>query len=269
MKTNYKYSVLLIALLALCHCISGCTNKVISYYDSTKRVTYQADDPIFLIGQTNNGVEKYGQDVNFLISAIPEERQLNYHEIGGYYNFIHFGINTFTNREWGTGNEDISIFNPIKLDTDAWCKALKDSGSGGVILTAKHHDGFCLFPSDYTDHDISNTPYKNGQGDIVKELSLSCQKYGMKMGIYLSPWDMHEKTYGNDAYNTYFKNQLKEVLNKEKYGDIFEVWFDGARGEIAQIDADFAYDFNRNFTLLMNSSNITYAYVRLTCVNPS
>ena len=259
MKTNCKYNVLLIEFMALCCCATGCTSKVISYYDSTKRVIYQADDLVFAIGKTNNGVEKYGQDVDFLISAIPDERQMSYHEIGGYYNFIHFGINTFTNREWGTGHEDISKFNPTKLDTDAWCEALKQSGSCGVILTAKHHDGFCLFPSEYTDHDISYTPYKNGNGDIVKELSLSCQKYDMKMGIYLSPWDMHEKTYGKDAYNTYFKNQLREVLNKEKYGDIFEVWFDGARGEDTQLDADFSYDFNRNFTLVMNAKPVKFS----------
>ena len=250
MKKNIVISLI---FLSFCSCAAGCKSKVILYYDSTKRIRYNSDDPVFLVGATNNNVEKYGKDVDFLISAKPDERQLNHYDVGGYYNFIHFGINTYTDREWGTGNEDISIFNPKKLDTDAWCSILKESGSGGVILTAKHHDGFCLFPSEYTDNDISNTPYKNGQGDIVKDLSLSCQKYGMKMGIYLSPWDMHEKTYGTNAYNTFFKNQLKEILNKDKYGEIFEVWFDGARGSDATLDEDFSYDFNRNFSLILNN----------------
>lgn len=258
-----KISIPLLVILFSCFSMAGCSDKILSYYDETPRKIYQENDPVFLVGKNNNGFTKYGEDIDFLLSAKPDERLLEYHELGGYYNFIHFGINTFTDREWGTGKEDLSLFNPKKLDTDQWCASLKESGSSGVILTAKHHDGFCLFPSEYTDHDISNTPYKNGKGDVLKELSLSCQKYNMKLGIYLSPWDMHEKTYGTDAYNTYFKNQLREVLDKEKYGNIFEVWFDGARREDAQMDADFSYDFNRNFTLVINNKPVKFSIIDL------
>lgn len=256
MKKVYVISIL--SILAISISALAVLLHTPAYYENTKRQAYQESDPIFSIGANNNNVEKYGKDIDFLLSAVPEERHIKYHELGGYYNFIHFGINTFTNREWGTGQEDLSIFNPSKLNTDLWCEALKASGSNGVIITAKHHDGFCLFPSEYTDHDITSTPYKDGKGDILKELSESCKKYDMKMGIYLSPWDMHESTYGKNEYNTFFKNQLKEVLDKEKYGDIFAVWFDGARGEEATLDYDFSYDFNKYFTLKINDKNIKF-----------
>ena len=256
MKKVYVVSIL--GVLAISISALGVLLHTPSYFDKTKRITYQENDPVFSIGKTNNGVEKYGKDIDFLLSAIPEERHIKYHELGGYYNFIHFGINTFTDREWGTGQEDLSLFNPKKLNTDSWCETLKASGSNGVIITAKHHDGFCLFPSVYTDHDIASTPYKNGNGDILKELADSCKKHDMKLGIYLSPWDKHEPTYGKNEYNAFFKNQLKEVLNKEKYGDIFAIWFDGARGEEASLDYDFFYDFNRNFTLKIDGKDIKF-----------
>ena len=143
-----------------------------------------------------------------------------------YYNFIHFGINTMTNREWGEGNEDISRFNPKKLDTDQWCRVLKATGSKGIIITAKHHDGFCLFDTKFTDHNVMNTSFGK---DIVKMLSESCKKYDLRLGIYLSPWDRHEKTYGTEEYNDFFVNQLTELCCN--YGDIFCFWFDGACGE--------------------------------------
>lgn len=143
-----------------------------------------------------------------------------------YYSFIHFGINTINNVEWGKGSENIAAFNPLKLDTDQWCKVLKETGSKGVIITAKHHDGFCLWATKETDHCITNTPFKK---DIVKMLSESCRKYGLKFGIYLSPWDRHENTYGTDEYNDFYVRQLKELcLN---YGEVFCFWFDGACGE--------------------------------------
>lgn len=143
-----------------------------------------------------------------------------------YYSFIHFGINTINNVEWGKGSENIAAFNPLKLDTDQWCKVLKETGSKGVIITAKHHDGFCLWATKETDHCVTNTPFKK---DIVKMLSESCRKYGLKFGIYLSPWDRHENTYGTDEYNDFYVRQLKELcLN---YGEVFCFWFDGACGE--------------------------------------
>lgn len=146
-----------------------------------------------------------------------------------YYNFIHFGLNTFTGKEWGSGKVELSNFKIDNIDTDLWANQLKSTGSKGIILTAKHHDGFCLFPSKYTDYTIKNTRYRNGKGDLVKELSDSCKKYGLKFGIYLSPWDRHEKTYGTDEYNDFFCNQLTELCTN--YGEIFCFWFDGACGE--------------------------------------
>ncbi len=173
----------------------------------------------------NNKKELYTNETERLISVVPDERQLKFLEME-YYNFIHFGINTFYNREWGNGREDISRFNPEKLNTDQWCEVLKSTGSKGIIITAKHHDGFCLFHTAYTDHCVLNTPFKR---DIVKELSESCRKYGLKLGVYLSPWDRHESTYGTSEYNDYFVSQLKELCTN--YGELFCVWFDGACGE--------------------------------------
>lgn len=164
-----------------------------------------------------------------LVQVVPSERQLRWHELE-FYSFIHFGINTFYNREWGNGKEDPAMFNPTELDTDQWIRSLKAAGIKAAILTCKHHDGFCLWPSKYTEHSVKNSPYKNGKGDIVKEMAESCKKYGLKFGVYLSPWDMHEESYGDSPrYNDYFINQLTELLTE--YGGLFSVWFDGACGE--------------------------------------
>lgn len=159
----------------------------------------------------------------------PSSRQLAWQELE-FIAFIHFGPNTFTGRQWGTGEEDPVVFDPTRLDTDQWVRVCQDAGMKMIILTAKHHDGFCLWPSRYTEHSVKNSPWKDGKGDIVADLAASCRKAGLRLGIYLSPWDRHEPTYGDSpAYNQYFINQLKELMTN--YGEITEVWFDGACGE--------------------------------------
>ena len=152
--------------------------------------------------------------------------------------FLHFSINTFTDREWGDGTEDPKLFNPVHFNADSIVAALKDAGFKMAIITAKHHDGFCLWPSKFTKHSVASSAWKNGKGDVIRDLSEACKKYGLKLGIYLSPWDRHESSYGTPAYNEFYKNQLKELLTG--YGDISEVWFDGAKGENAK---DMQYDF--------------------------
>ncbi len=159
----------------------------------------------------------------------PSKRQLAWQEME-FYAFIHFTMNTYTDREWGIGDEDPGIFNPTELNADQWVEACNAAGMKGLILTCKHHDGFCLWPSSYTDHSVRNSPWREGMGDLVKEAADACRKGGIKLGIYLSPWDRHEQSYGDSpVYNAYFKNQLRELLTN--YGDIFCVWFDGACGE--------------------------------------
>ena len=150
--------------------------------------------------------------------------------------FLHFGMNTFTSNEWGSGKDDPTLFSPTELDARQWIRTLKEAGFSCAILTAKHHDGFCLWPSKFTDYTVAASPYKNGKGDIVREFTDACREYGMKAGIYLSPWDRHEPSWGSDDYNDFYVGQLTELLTN--YGEIHEVWWDGAGSKDAVYDWD-------------------------------
>ncbi len=189
----------------------------------------------------NNGYPLNDAQVLKLVSVVPNERQYNYLQ-EPFNVFIHFGMNTATGREWGSGTETVDKFTIKKINAKQWVSTIKKSGATGIILTCKHHDGFCLWPSAYTDFCIKNTDF---EGDIVKMVSDECHKQGVKFGVYLSPWDMHESTYATEAYNDYFCNQLTELLTN--YGEIFEVWFDGAKGAKAKA---FDYDWKRYYDLI-------------------
>ncbi len=158
----------------------------------------------------------------------PTPQQIAWQELE-FTCFVHFGINTFTDREWGDGKEDPRLFHPTALDADQWARTCKMAGMKLLILTCKHHDGFCLWPSRLTEHSVKNSPWKDGKGDVVKEVADACRRHGIRFGVYLSPWDRHEPTYGSDAYNEFYKGQLRELL--AGYGEIAEVWWDGACGE--------------------------------------
>lgn len=186
----------------------------------------------------------------------PTPRQLAWHELE-YYGFLHFTVNTFTDKEWGYGDEDPAIFDPTELDVNQWVRVAKEAGMTCLILTAKHHDGFSLWPSAYTAHSIKNSPYKNGQGDLVRELADACSAAGLKFGVYLSPWDRNHPEYGRPAYIEYFRNQLRELLTN--YGEIQEVWFDGANGgdgyyggarEERRIDHTTYYDWENTWAIV-------------------
>ncbi len=158
----------------------------------------------------------------------PSPSQQAWHDME-YYFFFHFGPNTFTDLEWGHGTEPADMFNPTELDTRQWCRTAKAAGAKGVIITAKHHDGFCLWPSKYSKHTVRESKWKNGKGDVLKELSAACKEYGLKFGVYISPWDRNHPDYGTEKYNDVFANMMKELFTN--YGPIWELWWDGANGE--------------------------------------
>jgi alpha-L-fucosidase len=180
---------------------------------------------------------------------VPSARQLRWHETD-FYGFLHFTVNTFTDQEWGFGNEPAAVFHPTDFSADQMVRTARDAGMRYLILTAKHHDGFCLWPSAFTEHSVRNSPWKGGQGDVVREIAEACRTHGLGFGVYLSPWDRNHKDYGKPEYVEYFRNQLRELLTN--YGPIAEVWFDGANGgtgwygganERRQIDNRTYYDW--------------------------
>jgi alpha-L-fucosidase len=187
------------------------------------------------------------------VGPLPSTAQLAWHNME-LNAFVHFTTNTFTDKEWGFGDEKPEIFNPTEFNADQWITAFKEAGFKGVILTCKHHDGFCIWPSQYTEHSVKNSPFKR---DVVKEVSEACKRHGLKFGIYVSPWDRNHAAYGSPEYITYYRNQLKELFTN--YGPVFEMWFDGARGgdgyyggknEKRSIDGSTYYDWPATLNIL-------------------
>ena len=189
------------------------------------------------------------EQIYYAAGIAPSLRQLAWQQLE-FYAFTHFGMNTFTGREWGDGTDSPRLFAPDAFDADQWVAAVKSAGMRGLLLTCKHHDGFCLWPSAYTEYSVKNSPWKNGQGDVVREVADACRRGGIKFGVYLSPWDRHESCYGSGtAYDDYFVNQLTELASN--YGDIFCFWFDGACGE-GPNGKKQVYDWERYYSVIRN-----------------
>ena len=187
---------------------------------------------------------------------LPNANQLRWQDME-MYAFIHYSLNTYTDQEWGFGNEDPKLFNPSQLDCRQWARVCKQAGMRGIIFTAKHHCGFCMWPSKYTEYSVKNSPWKDGKGDVVRELADACREEGLEFAVYLSPWDRNHPEYGRPAYVEYFRNQLRELLTN--YGDIFEVWFDGANGgdgwygganETRKIDRTTYYEWPETYKMI-------------------
>lgn len=200
----------------------------------------QSNYVIIKPGETEENIIRMAANIK------PTDRQLRWQQLE-LTAFFHFGVNTFANQEWGTGKEDPQIFNPESLDAEQWVKTVKDAGFKQVIITAKHHDGFCLWPTKATKHSVKSSPWKNGNGDVVRDVANACTKYNIGFGVYVSPWDRNSQVYGTEAYNDFFVEQLTELLTQ--YGKVDEVWFDGANGE-GPNGKKQVYDFVRWYKLI-------------------
>jgi alpha-L-fucosidase len=201
-----------------------------------------------------NGADATGTPIPF--GPVPTERQLRWHAME-FYGFLHFTVNTFTDKEWGYGDESPRVFNPTAFDADQIARTAREAGMTGLILTAKHHDGFCLWPSRFTEHSVKNSPWKEGRGDVVREISEACRRQNLRFGVYLSPWDRNHADYARPEYIRYYRNQLRELLTQ--YGELFTVWFDGANGgdgyyggarERRQIDNRTYYDWPNTWAIV-------------------
>ena len=202
-------------------------------------------------------IQTYAQVRNDIpCGPVPTQNQLRWQDME-MYAFIHYSLNTYTDQEWGFGNESPQLFNPSNLDCKQWVRVCKQAGMRGVIFTAKHHCGFCMWPSAYTSYSVKNSPWKDGNGDVVRELADACREEGLAFAVYLSPWDRNHPQYGRPEYVTYFRQQLRELLTS--YGEIFEVWFDGANGgdgwygganETRKIDRTTYYEWPETYRMI-------------------
>lgn len=202
----------------------------------------------------NTAPEPYG--------PVPTPAQLEWQKME-YYMFVHFGPNTFTDKEWGSGDEDPDVFAPTSLDCGQWARIAREAGMKGIILTAKHHDGFCLWPSKYSDHTVAHCSWMDGKGDVLRELAAACERYDLRLGVYISPWDRNHPAYGTEEYNEVFAGCISEVLSE--YGDIFELWLDGADDGQGDAPSRYRWDYFISTALTLNPELVIFSDIGPGC----